>query len=94
MREQLVAVTDAQNRYVASKNIGVDIGTTGLINTSGATRNDDAFTRTQTRDRCLTRLNVCVDAKLAYFSRNQMSVLPACIENGYLGHDSRSGLLN
>ena len=31
--EQLVAIADAQNRYAARKNVGVDVGTAWLVNT-------------------------------------------------------------
>jgi hypothetical protein len=94
MREQLMAVTDAQNRCSATKDIRVNIGTTGLIDTCWTARDYDPFTRMQLRDWCLTRLNVCVDSEFAYFPCDQMSVLPACVENSNLGYRSCNGLLN
>jgi hypothetical protein len=37
VRQQLVAITDAQDRDTASKNFGIDAGTARLINTGWTT---------------------------------------------------------
>ena len=85
VRNQLVPVADAENRQSAAKNGWIDIGATGLVDTAGASRNDNSFTSVKVLCGCLAGLDIGKNAQFANLSRNQVRVLSAGIEDSDLG---------
>ena len=62
----------------------IDGGAAGVVDAGRAAGNDDAFAAGQLRGRCFTGSDFRVDTQIADFTRDQVTVLPARIENGYL----------
>ena len=56
----------------------------GIVNAGRTARNDDGFPVAQCRQRSLTGRDLGVNSQIAYFTRDQMTILPARIEDGYL----------
>ena len=80
MRNQLMTITDAQNRYTDFQKIGIDVRASGDQYACWSAGNDDAFARPQLRGRRIAGLDVSVHAQLTDATRDAVCILPAGIE--------------
>src|SRR6185369_17984943 len=65
-------------------------GASGIVHAGGAAGNDDAFTAGQLCGRRFAGSDIRVDPQIADFARDQVTVLPARVENGNLWTQIRS----
>ena len=79
-----MSVADAEHWRAGFENLRIDVGAAWFVNTSGAARDDDAFTRSECEGWRVTRLNLGVDAQFTDATGDQMSILTAGIENSDL----------
>ncbi len=88
VRHELLPVTDSQHGLAAGKDGGVHRGAAGVVNAGRAAGDDDAPGKGDCRGRGLTGPDFGVDAEIADFSGDQMTVLPARVQD----HDLWSGI--
>src|SRR5215471_16936051 len=60
------------------------LGTIGIVDASRAAGDDYAFSANQLRGRRFAGQDVRIDAQIAHLSREQVAVLPSCVEDRYL----------
>ncbi len=63
---------------------GSMVGLRGIVNAGRSAGNDDAFPAVQRGDGSFAGRDLGVDSQVADFTRDQMTILPACVEDGYL----------
>jgi len=80
-----MAITNAQNRNAQAQNGRVDIRTALFENTGRAAGDDKAVAVLQFSGGNIAGLNVGINAEFTNTAGNQVSILPAGIENGNLG---------
>jgi hypothetical protein len=88
VRHELLSVTDSQHGLAVGKDAGVHRGAAGVVNARRAAGDDDALREGDCRGRGLTGPHFGVDPEIADFSRDQMTVLPARVQD----HDLWSGI--
>src|SRR5690242_5688391 len=92
MRNELVAVTDAEHRYTRMQNRRIDICAAGLVYAARAAGNDEPAPGFQDVERSFARLYVGKHPEFADFTGDEMRILPAGIENRDLRRGSRRRL--
>ena len=88
VRHELLSVTDPQYGLSLGKDAGVYRGAPGVVNARRAAGDDDALREGDGRGRGLTGPHFGVDPEIADFPRDQMTVLPARVQD----HDLWSGI--
>ena len=81
MRHELLAVADAEDRLAAAENGRVDRGTFRIVHAARPAGNNQAFGGSQLARRRLTGAYLGIDTEIANLARDQVTVLPAGIEN-------------
>src|SRR5580704_10327561 len=84
VRHQLVAVADAEHGYARGQKRRIDGGTGRIVNAGRAAGDDDAFPAAQGGGGSLSGRDLRIDSQIADFTCDQMTILPACVEDGYL----------
>ncbi len=81
LRHQLLAIADAEHRDAQSEDARVDRGRACVVDTRRSARDDQRAAAVQRSRRDVATDNFRGDAELANFTRDQVTVLPAGIEN-------------
>ena len=84
MRHKLLAVADAEYGNALGKDGWIDRRAAALIDAVRSARNDETFPATEFARRSFARPYFRRDTKVANLSRDEMTVLPACVEDGNL----------
>ena len=85
MRNELKTVADAEHWHnPAGEKCSIQRGTAGFVDAGGPARYDDTLAMGEFNRRRFTRTDIGVDAELAHFPRDEMCVLAARVEDGYL----------
>ena len=84
VRHELLPITDSQYGLAVGKDGGVYGGAAGVVDAGRAAGDDDAPRKGDCRRRSLTGPDFCVDAEIPDFSGDQMTVLPARVQNNDL----------
>jgi len=81
---QLLPIADAKHGNTALQQTWIYRRASRVVDAGGSSRDDHAFSAHEVRGRRFTGSDFGVDSQIAYFARDQVTVLPARIENGYL----------
>jgi hypothetical protein len=88
VRHQLLAIADSENGDAGGEQEGVDGGTAGIVDAGGSSGDDYAFYTSINPGKggggSLTGKDFGEDSEVAHFSRDEMTVLAAGVENGNL----------
>ena len=85
MRDQLLAVTDAQDGNARGQDRGVDGGAGFVVNAAGAARDDDSLRQSETLQWSFAWKYFRGYAQVADLAGDVVTVLAPCIEDGDLG---------
>jgi hypothetical protein len=84
VRHKLLAVADAEDGAIGGENLRIDLRAARLVNAVRAARDDDALAAGQLGRGSFAGLNVGVDAQIADLPSDQVTILPARVEDGDL----------
>ena len=84
VRHDLLAVADAHHGRAEGEDGGVDSGAGGVVDAAGAAGDDDALDVREFGGGGFAGADLGVDAQFADFARDEVTVLPAGVEDGDL----------
>ena len=78
--QQLLAVTDSEDRDSGDQNFGLNGGARLVVDAAGSARDDNPVRTQQLFERCIAGENIGRNSEFPDFPRNQMAILPTGVQ--------------